>query len=310
MNDTTVESYEQRRTRAGFGYALAAYCFWGLAPVYFVWVSFAHPLEVLAHRVVWSVPLLAILITLARQWPAVRALRWRQLRVLMVCSLLLSCNWLIFIFAIQQGRIAETSLGYFINPLVSIVLGWVFLKETMRPLQWAATALAATGVASELVAQGELPWLGLTLAITFGLYGLMRKQLAVSSSVGLGVETLFVAPLGVAYLLWAGYDGLLVDRETTQVAMLGLGGLVTVLPLIWFASAASRIPLTMLGFCQYIAPSLSLLLAVFVFGEDVPAGRWLSFALIWLGLLMFSIEAFHNYRRQQQRAKMTEVKLI
>ena len=310
MNDTTVESYEQRRTRAGFGYALAAYCFWGLAPVYFVWVSFAHPLEVLAHRVVWSEPLLAILITLARQWPAVRALRWRQLRVLMVCSLLLSCNWLIFIFAIQQGRIAETSLGYFINPLVSIVLGWVFLKETMRPLQWAATALAATGVASELVAQGELPWLGLTLAITFGLYGLMRKQLAVSSSVGLGVETLFVAPLGVAYLLWAGYDGLLVDRETTQVAMLGLGGLVTVLPLIWFASAASRIPLTMLGFCQYIAPSLSLLLAVFVFGEDVPAGRWLSFALIWLGLLMFSIEAFHNYRRQQQRAKMTEVKLI
>lgn len=300
LNDSIAKDYEQRRQQAGFGFALAAYGFWGLAPIYFVWVSFAHPLEVLAHRVVWSVPLLAILITLARQWPAVRALRWRQLRVLMLCSLLLSCNWLIFIFAIQQGRIAETSLGYFINPLVSIVLGWLFLKEQMRPLQWAASALAAIGVASEVVAQGELPWLGLSLAFTFGLYGLLRKQLAVSSSVGLGIETLFVAPLGVAYLLWMGFDGASVDRDIVQIWMLGLGGLVTVLPLIWFASAAVRIPLTMLGFCQYLAPSLSLLIAVFVFNEQVPAGRWLSFALIWLGLLMFSIEAFHHYRRQQR----------
>jgi chloramphenicol-sensitive protein RarD len=284
---------------------LAAYGFWGLAPIYFVWVSFAHPLEVLAHRVVWSVPLLAILITLARQWPAVQALRWRELRVLMLCSLLLSCNWLIFIFAIQQGRIAETSLGYFINPLVSIVLGWLFLKEKMRPLQWAATALAAVGVASEVVAQGELPWLGLSLAFSFGLYGLLRKQLAVSSSVGLGVETLFVAPLGVAYLLWMGFDGTTVDREAVQIWMLGLGGFVTVLPLIWFASAAARIPLTMLGFCQYLAPSLSLLIAVLVFHEQVPAGRWLSFALIWMGLLMFSIEALHHYRRQLRLANLT-----
>ncbi|XOV82250.1 MAG: EamA family transporter RarD [bacterium] len=300
MNDSTALEYEQRRQRAGFAYALAAYGFWGVVPVYFVWVSFAQPLEVLAHRVVWSVPLLAILITLARQWPAVRAIRWQQMRVLWLCSLLLSCNWLIFIFAIQAGRISETSLGYFINPLVSIVLGWLFLKETMRPVQWAAAALAAVGVASEVVAQGALPWLGLSLAFSFGLYGLLRKQLAVPSSVGLGIETLFVAPLGVAYLLWLTLGGASVDREWVQVGMLGLGGLVTVLPLIWFASAAVRIPLTMLGFCQYIAPSLSLLIAVFVFEEQVPAGRWLSFALIWLGLLLFSIEALHHYRRQQR----------
>ena len=304
MNNSTAQDYEQRRQRAGFAFALAAYGFWGVVPIYFVWVSFAHPLEVLAHRVVWSVPLLAILITLARQWPAARALGWPQLRILMLCSVLLSFNWLIFIFAIQQGRISETSLGYFINPLVSIVLGWLFLKESMRPLQWAATALAAVGVASEVIAQGALPWLGLSLAFTFGLYGLLRKQLAVPSAVGLGVETLFVAPLGVAYLFWAGFGGMVVDRELIQIGMLGLGGLVTVLPLIWFASAAVRIPLTMLGFCQYIAPSISLLIAVFVFNEQVPAGRWLSFALIWLGLLLFSIEALHHYRRQQQLARM------
>lgn len=311
MNNTTAQDYEQRRRRSGFVYALAAYGFWGLAPIYFVWVSFAHPLEVLAHRVVWSVPLLAILITLARQWPTVRGLRFAELRVLVLCAFLLSGNWLIFIYAIQQGRIAETSLGYFINPLVSIVLGWMFLKETLRPWQWAASAMAAIGVASEVIAQGELPWLGLSLAFSFGFYGLLRKQLAVPSSVGLGIETLVVAPLAVTYLAWAGFGGQLVERDLNQVAILGLGGLVTVLPLIWFASAAVRIPLTMLGFCQYLAPSLSLLLAVFVFDEQVPSARWLSFALIWLGLLMFSIEALYHYRRQvrQQSTNTSEVKL-
>jgi chloramphenicol-sensitive protein RarD len=281
-----------------------------LAPIYFVWVSFAHPLEVLAHRMVWSVPLLAILITLARQWPTVRGLRFAELRVLVLCAFLLSGNWLIFIYAIQQGRIAETSLGYFINPLVSIVLGWLFLKETLRPWQWAASAMAAIGVVSEVVAQGELPWLGLSLAFSFGFYGLLRKQLAVPASVGLGVETLVVAPLAVVYLAWAGFGGQLVERELNQVAILGLGGLVTVLPLIWFASAAVRIPLTMLGFCQYIAPSLSLLLAVFIFDEQVPSARWLSFALIWFGLLIFSIEALYHSRREFQRQQSSNTSQV
>lgn len=310
MNNTPAQNYEQSRRRSGFAFALAAYGFWGLAPIYFVWVSFAHPLEVLAHRMVWSVPLLAILITLARQWPTVRGLRFAELRVLVLCAFLLSGNWLIFIYAIQQGRIAETSLGYFINPLVSIVLGWLFLKETLRPWQWAASAMAAIGVVSEVVAQGELPWLGLSLAFSFGFYGLLRKQLAVPASVGLGVETLVVAPLAVVYLAWAGFGGQLVERELNQVAILGLGGLVTVLPLIWFASAAVRIPLTMLGFCQYIAPSLSLLLAVFIFDEQVPSARWLSFALIWFGLLIFSIEALYHSRREFQRQQSSNTSQV
>jgi chloramphenicol-sensitive protein RarD len=172
---------------SGAGYAVAAYTFWGFAPVYFVWVSFAQPLEVLAHRIVWSIPLLLVLVTLARQWPAARQLQLHQWGILAICSALLSTNWLTFIYAIHEGRIVETSLGYFINPLVSIVLGWLFLQERMRPWQWVAACAALFGVLVELLTLGELPWLALTLAFTFGTYGLLRKQLGLPSSVGLGL---------------------------------------------------------------------------------------------------------------------------
>lgn len=275
--------------------------FWGFAPVYFVWVAFASPLEVLAHRVVWSVPLLALLITLARQWPTLLALRPRQLWTLLLCSLLLSINWLTFVYAVQLGRIAETALGYFINPLVSIVLGWLFLRERLRLWQWVAALTAASGVMAELFTQSELPWLGLTLAGTFGVYGLLRRRLAIPSSVGLGVEASIVAPLAIGYLLYMGTAVEGEARTLQQVLMLGLGGVVTVTPLIWFASAAIRLPLSTLGFFQYIAPTLSLLLAIFVFHEQVSAARWNSFVMIWLGLIIYSMESLvHHKRRQQQ----------
>jgi chloramphenicol-sensitive protein RarD len=296
MSQASTEATGDLRLRHGAAYALAAYTFWGFAPIYFVWVNFAAPLEILAHRVVWSVPLLACLITLARQWPAVRLLTTRQLGLLGVSSTLLSVNWLTFIYAIHQARITETSLGYFINPLVSIVLGALFLGERLRPLQWLAAGAAAVGVASELIALGQLPWLGLTLAFSFGFYGLLRKQLQIPSSVGLGVETLMVVPLAVAYLAYGASADILPARETAQVLMLGLGGLVTVTPLVWFAAAAVRMPLTLLSFFQYLAPSLSLLLAVFVYAEPIANARWLSFALIWLGLAVFSVDGLRQQR--------------
>lgn len=288
------------RPLSGAAYALAAYLFWGFAPVYFVWVAFASPLEVLAHRIVWSVPLLAILITLARQWPALLALRPQQLLTLVLCSLLLSINWLTFVYAVQLGRIAETALGYFINPLVSIVLGWLFLRERLRLWQWAAALIAASGVLAELFTQSELPWLGLLLAGSFGVYGLLRRKLAIPSSVGLGVEASIVAPLAIGYLL---YTGLLAQgeaRSLQQILMLGLGGAVTVTPLIWFASAAIRLPLSTLGFFQYIAPTLSLLLAIFVYQEAVSTARWNSFVLIWIGLVIYSVESLVHHRRGRQ----------
>ena len=267
--------------------------------MYFVWVKFATPLEVLAHRIVWSVPLLALLITVGRQWSALRVLSMRQLRLLAVCSVLLSINWLSFIFAIHTERIAEAALGYYINPLVSIVLGFVVLAERLRPAQWGAVGLAFAAVLLEVAALGEVPWLALALAFSFGFYGLLRKQLAVSSSAGLGVEATLLLPFALGYLMIAGGSADAPERSLAQVLMLGLGGAVTVAPLIWFASAATRLPLTVLGFFQYLAPSISLLLAVFVYEEPVTQMRWASFTMVWLALALLSVEALQHSRSNQ-----------
>lgn len=267
--------------------------------MYFVWVKFAAPLEVLAHRIVWSVPLLALLITVGRQWPALQVLSMRQLRLLAVCAVLLSVNWLTFIFAIHTERIAEAALGYYINPLVSIVLGFVVLAERLRPAQWGAVGLAFTAVLLEVAALGEVPWLALVLAFSFGFYGLLRKQLGVASSAGLGVEATLLLPFALGYLMIAGASADAPARSLAQVLMLGLGGLVTVAPLIWFASAAARLPLTVLGFFQYLAPSISLLLAVFVYEESVTQMRWVSFTMVWVALALLSVEALYHSRSNQ-----------
>lgn len=267
--------------------------------MYFVWVKFAAPLEVLAHRIVWSVPLLALLITVGRQWPALQALSMRQLRLLAVCAVLLSVNWLTFIFAIHTERIAEAALGYYINPLVSIVLGFVVLAERLRPAQWGAVGLAFTAVLLEVAALGEVPWLALALAFSFGFYGLLRKQLGVASSAGLGVEATLLLPFALGYLMISGASADVPARSLAQVLMLGLGGLVTVAPLIWFASAAARLPLTVLGFFQYLAPSISLLLAVFVYEESVTQIRWVSFTMVWVALALLSVEALYHSRSNQ-----------
>lgn len=282
-------------SRKGVLFALAAYGIWGVAPIYFVWVSFAQPLEVLAHRVIWGIPLLGVLLLLSGQWRDIAGLTRKAIGYLLVSSAFLSINWLTFIYAIQTERIAEASLGYFINPLVNIVLGWLFLREQLRPIQWLAVSLAAAGVLLELVAQASLPWLGLILALTFGLYGLLRKQVNVPAVVGLSIETSVLAPLAAAFLLWLSSTA--DPRTLGEVLSLGLGGLITVVPLVCFAAAAIRLPLTTLGFIQYLAPSCALMLALFVYGETVSSERWLTFALIWAALLVFSFEGLYRFRR-------------
>ena len=293
-------STELEDTRGGLFFAFAAYGIWGVAPIYFVWVSFAQPLEVLAHRVVWGIPLLGLLLFVSGQWRGMKSLTPSVCGYLLTSAAFLSINWLTFIYAIQTARIAEASLGYFINPLVNILLGWLFLRERLRPLQWLAVAVAATGVCVELWAQASLPWLGLTLALTFGFYGLLRKQVNVGAVVGLSVETVALAPLAVGYLVWLGqHEGV---RELIALLSLGLGGLITVVPLVCFAAAAIRLPLTTLGFVQYLAPSCALMLAIFVYGETVPAERWITFALIWGALILFSIEGIYRFRKQRLEA--------
>ena len=284
--------------RAGLLYALIAYGIWGVAPMYFVWVGFAAPLEILMHRVLWSVPLLIVLISVTRQWDAALGLSRRELLFLLATALCLSANWFTFIWAIQAERISDASLGYFINPLINVLLGWTFLRERMRPLQWLAVLVALTGVCIELWVQRTLPWLGLTLALSFGFYGLLRKQVSVPAAIGLWVETTLMLPIALIFFCWlVSQQGL---RPEFEIAQLALGGLISVVPLVFFAAAALRLPLTTLGFVQYLAPSCALMLAVFVFNETVPEIRWTTFAFIWSALLIFTMENLWNLRKRSR----------
>lgn len=298
MSQSTGALAEAAQQRKGLLFAVAAYGIWGVAPIYFVWVGFAAPLEILMHRVLWSVPVLVLLITVTGQWTAARALSRREVALLFVTALCLSANWLTFIWAIQAQRIADASLGYFINPLINILLGWVFLQERLRPLQWFAVAIALLGVGIELGVRQTMPWLGLTLALTFGFYALLRKQVSVPAAIGLWVETMLMLPIALLFLFWLlAQDGM---RAAGQIMQLALGGVITVVPLVCFAAAALRLPLSTLGFVQYLAPSCALLLAVVVFNESVPQMRWVTFGFIWTALVVVSAENILNLRKQRR----------
>ena len=298
-----------RIDRTGVWFAVGAYGLWGIAPVYFKSVGFAEPAEVVAHRVVWSVVVLALVIWLRNLTSDVRALNARQLTGLALSGTLISVNWLLFVWAIFAERMLDASLGYFINPLVNVLLGVAFFREWLRPAQKAALALAALGVANEVLAVGVVPWVGLVLALSFGLYGAVRKRIGVGAAVGLGLETALVLPLAVGYLLvtTSGGRGALATGSAGEVALLVAAGPVTVVPLVCFAAAAVRLPLSVLGFFQYLAPSAMFLLAVFVYGEPFRPSQLVTFGCIWLALLIFSGEALYHQKRlsRQLTAKLS-----
>lgn len=289
--------------RSGMLFALAAYGFWGVAPVYFKILDFAGPAEIIAHRILWSVPLLALLILVRRQLGALVALRARQLAWLGLSGLLVAVNWGVFVWALLNDRMLETSLGYYINPLVTVLLGVVVLGEWLRPGQLAAAALATIGVLNEIVWVGVIPWAGLTLALSFGFYGLVRKRLGVDSAVGLGVETALLLPLALVYLAYQYHAGQgALDRGGgSEIAWLAASGLVTTFPLVCFAAAALKLPLTTLGFVQYLAPTLTFLLAVLVYGEPFRWEQSITFGFIWSAVVVFSIEGLYYQRRLQRR---------
>ncbi len=279
----------------GLMYGLAAYGWWGLMPLYFKGVQTVRPAEILAHRIVWCVVLLAVVLTLGRRWPDfARCLRSRRLLgLLLLSSVLVGVNWLVYIHGVSTHRIAQTSLGYFINPLFSMLLGMLFFRERLRPWQGLAAMLAAAGVLYHVSALGETPWIALTLMSSFGLYGLVRKVVPVDGLVGLAVETLVLLPAALGFLACAtaggtatfGRNGWWVD------GLLLAGGVVTAIPLLCFGEAARRLPLTTLGFLQYLAPSMQLLLAVLVYEEHFGMEQAVTFGLIWAGLALFSLEA-------------------
>ena len=286
----------------GVLFALIAYGVWGVNPIYFKLVAYATPAEILVHRVIWSLALLLVVVAVRRLWqPLVAILRSpTQLAVLLVTGVLVAGNWLVFIWALQNSRMVEASLGYYINPLVTVLLGIVFLGERLRGALLLALALAAAGVANEVMAFGGLPWVSLWLALSFGVYGLVRKTIGVDSVLGLTVETGLLAPFALAYGWSLAHSEALAFGSVDAGRDLGLmaAGVVTTIPLVAFGAAALRLPLWALGFLQYFAPSITLLLALFVYDEPFAPSRAITFALIWAALAIFSTAELVRARRQ------------
>jgi chloramphenicol-sensitive protein RarD len=277
----------------GIAYASAAYLLWGVFPIYFKALQAVAPLEILGHRIVWSLAVCAALLLALRRGQWLADLR-RQPRVLLwfvASSMLVAVNWFVYIWAVNAGRVVDASLGYFINPLVNVLIGAVFLHERLRGMQWVAVAVAAIGVSWLTWQAGAVPWIGLVLALSFGLYGLLRKTAALGAVEGLTLETLLLAPIAAAYLGWlmlGGHSGF-VQGDTTTRLLLAAAGPITAVPLLLFAAGARRIPFSTLGLLQYLGPTLQLLIGVWLYDEPF-AERAPGYVLIWIALAVFSVE--------------------
>jgi chloramphenicol-sensitive protein RarD len=293
----------RRALRAGVLYGLAAYGWWGLVPLYFKAVADLPAVEILAHRIVWSVVFLAAVLTWARRWPeVVRCFREpRTLLTLLASTLLIALNWLVYIYSVVSGQLVQSSLGYFMLPLISIALGMLWFKERLRPLQLAAVTLAAAGVVEMARAKGELPWIALVVAFSFGFYGLLRKRAPVDGLIGLSVEVVLLLPAAAGYLLYLGATGTqnLGAHGASIDLLLYLSGVVTAIPLLCFGQAARRLPLSGLGFMQYLSPTIALLLAVGLYGEDFRRDEAISFALIWTALGIYCVDTVRALRRRE-----------
>lgn len=286
--------------RIGVTAALAAYLFWGLVPIYFKLIYAAPALEIIAHRILWSIPFLAGFLLLRDGkafWQRMR-LPLRTVLGLLFSGLLVVSNWLIFVWAVINGNIMSTSLGYFITPLVQFLLGFLVLHERMTRSKRLGVLIAASGTVYLGWYLGTPPWISLSLAVTFGLYGLVRKLLDVGPMVGLLWETLLMALPALAFIVWVTRTGNLYfgTAGLQQDALLALAGLITVLPLVWFNVAARKLPLTTVGFFQYIAPTMTFLLSVFVYDEPFTQGHAVAFGCIWLALAMVSVESWRKAR--------------
>lgn len=278
----------------GILYAVLSYVAWGVFPLYFRQVAHVPALEVVMHRTLWSLVFVALVLVARRQLAWLGALR-RQPRVLATCALsavLLAGNWLVYVWAVTHGHVVDASLGYFMLPLVNVAMGYLFLHERPRPVQWVALALAAAGVAWLTWQTGRLPWIALALALSFAVYGLLRKTAVLGSLEGLSLETALLAPLALACLAWWGWQGTAawVRADAVELAWLIAAGPVTAVPLLLFAAGARRIPLATMGVLQYISPSLQFATGVWLFGEAVQPARFAGFVLIWAALLLFTLE--------------------
>lgn len=284
---------------SGLPHALGAYFIWGFVPVYFKWLSHVPPVEIVAQRILWSIPLLLVIMFFRKQLGDFDAIfrHKAHLRNLFASATLIAINWLIYIWAILNDHVLAASLGYYLNPLVNVLLGRMFLGERLRPLQLVAVAVAALGVAILIGGALDTLWVSVSLAMSFGVYGLIRKITPVGSVPGLAVETTLLAPLSLAAVLWCASEGTGgFGRDLNTSGLLVLSGAVTAIPLLLFATAARRMSYASLGFVQYMAPSIAFLLGVFVYNEPLSMTKLACFILIWVSIAIFCVDAFRNYR--------------
>ncbi|HEM7187954.1 TPA: EamA family transporter RarD [Providencia rettgeri] len=295
----------QQNTTKGVLCALGAYFIWGVAPIYFKSIQEVPAEEILTHRIIWSFFFMILLLTVSRHWSYVRQVlkQPKKILVLGVTATTIACNWLIYIWAVNNGYMLQASLGYFINPLVNVLFGMLFLQERFRRMQWIAVGLALTGVLIQLWQFGSVPVIGLSLAVTFATYGLLRKKLGVDAQTGMTFETLWLLPVGIIFLLF------FADSPTSDMAMndwhlnalLVAAGVITTVPLLLFTEAANHLRLSTLGFFQYMGPSIMFILAVFMYGEVMTPELLVTFGFIWVALILFTLDAL--YTQQKLRRK-------
>ena len=297
----TPSALAAKERRTGGAYGFSAYVLWGVFPLYWPLLVPATALEILAHRFAMSFVMLAAITTIRRGWTDFMTyMRRGHTRWLMIIpSLLVGVNWGVFIWAVNAGYVIEASLGYFINPVVSMVLGMVFFRERLRPLQWVAFSIAAFAIVVLTVDLGRPPWIGLVLALSFGMYGASKKAFQADSLNSLTLETAWLTPIAIGYIIWLEMQGeaAFLHEGALHASLMVLSGVVTAVPLLLFGAAATRVPLTVLGMLQYIGPTLQFLIGVYVVREPLEPSRLVGFAIVWFALAIFTVDALRHARQ-------------
>lgn len=287
---------------------VTGYLLWGMFPLYFVLLDTVAPLEVVAHRIIWSLIVVILILLIGKQWRAFTgAFTRRNIIILGSAAIFLSLNWLVYVYAVDSNQVVQASLGYFINPLISVAMGVVILKENLRKTQWFAVGIALVAVVVLTIASGSVPWIALTLGLSFGTYGLLKKYANLPSLQSLGIETVVLLPLAVIILgisVANGSESFVLDGPTITFLLIMLGP-ITAIPLLAFGGASTRIPLSTLGVLQYITPIMQFILGVFIFQEVMSTGRWIGFALVWVSLIVFTVDMYRNTRTRTYQLKET-----
>jgi chloramphenicol-sensitive protein RarD len=302
-----VAKHARSEHSTGVLLGVTGYLLWGMFPLYFALLSSVAPIEVVAHRVVWSLIVVVIILIVAQQWRVfTSAFTKRNIVILGSAAIFLSINWLVYVYAVASDQVVQASLGYFINPLISVAMGVIILKESLRKTQWVAVGIAIVAVIVLTIASGSVPWIALTLGLSFGTYGLLKKFANLPSLHSLGIETVVLFPIALVILAVAiasGSESFVLDGPTITFLLIMLGP-VTALPLLAFGGASTRIPLSTLGVLQYITPIGQFLLGVFVFQEAMTTGRWVGFILVWLSLAIFSGDMIRQSRRNSRSSTL------